>query len=313
MQIMRRDGRRKRTASVVTVMLLCICINTACDNVDNKEIGEETEYLEQEDKEILDAGKTEDIGSKVTDGESEQTVFTVEDLPKEIKILLNYESWIGNTQAILQTEEDIKNSGMPEEFQQIINGDFSCVKGLRDEEEREELKEHYEKRESWAYMTRDMNGDGIEELCVKDSKGRIGIFFEVWGDLYMPGMIEIWSFGEHESNLLTEKDWGANDYFLNNGQVAMMFKSGDESNSHFRIKISHLSEVGTFPTIENLSISIINDVSTVQVVNYEKPGIYYEIDRDDGDEKATEQEAIAWCEDNIYPYMMSEEEWYAVP
>lgn len=74
---------------------------------------------------------------------------------------MNYESWTDDTQAIFQTEEEIRNSGMPEEFQQIINGDFSGVRGLREEEEREELKEGYGKRENWAYMTQDMDGDGI--------------------------------------------------------------------------------------------------------------------------------------------------------
>lgn len=65
--------------------------------------------------------------------------------------------------------------------------------------------------------------------------------------------------------------------------------------------------------IEKLSIDIINDTSTVQVVNYEKSGIYYEIDRDEGGGRVTEREAVAWCKDNVYPCMMSEEEWYAVP
>ncbi|MDE6950319.1 MAG: hypothetical protein K2P64_05300 [Lachnospiraceae bacterium] len=321
MQITRWDGRRKRTALVVVMILFCMCVSTACGDANDINIGEETERLEQEDipvqnvRETGEAEMKEDTGGEVLDGENEQIVFTVEDLPEEIKNLLNYENWTDGTQAISRTEEEIKDSGMPEEFQQIITGDFSCVQGLRNEEEREDLKEHYERRESWAYMTRDMNRDGIEELCIKDSKGRIGIFFEVWGDLHMPGMIEVWSFGEHESNLLTEKDWGANDYFLNNGQMAMLFKSSDESNSYFSIGISYLSEFGTFPTIEEISIIIINDTSPSPgyVVNYEKPGIYYEIDRDEGGGRVTEQEAIAWCEDNIYPYMMSEEEWYAVP
>lgn len=316
MQITRRDVRGKKTMFAVMI-LFCMCVSTACGGANNINIGEETEGLEQKDIPVQNARKTEDTGSKVTDGKSEQIVFSTEDLPEEIKNLLNYENWTDGTQAITQTEEEIKDSGMPEEFQQIITGDFSCVQGLRNEEEREELKDDYERRESWAYMTRDMNRDGIEELCIKDSKGRIGIFFEVWGDLHMPGMIEIWSFGDHESNLLTEKDSGANDYFLNNGQMAMLFKNGDESNSHIWIKISHLSDVGTFPTIEKLSIDIINNISVGYGVDYETSGVYYEIERDGGEkyihEKATEQEAIAWCEDNIYPYMMSEEEWYAMP
>lgn len=310
MQIMQRDGRGKRTALVVVMILLCICVGTACGGANDINIVEETEHLEQEYISAQNVGETEEAKKKE---ETEQIVFTADDLPEEIKMLLNYENWTDGTQAISRTEEEIKDSGMPEEFRQIINGDFSCVQGLRNEEEREELNEDYEKRENWAYMTRDMNRDGIEELCIKDRKGRIGIFFEVWGDSYMPEMIGRWTFGEYESNLLTEEDWGANNYFLNDGQVAMMFKSVDESNSFYWIKISHLSEFGTFPTIEKLSIDIINDTSTVQVVNYEKSGIYYEIDRDEGGGRVTEREAVAWCKDNVYPCMMSEEEWYAVP
>lgn len=325
MRIMQWGDSRMKMVSAVVIILLCVCINTACGNKDSEKNDEEAGYLEEERVSLRDVEETEETGEKEdaenesSDGEAEQAVFTTEDLPEEIKALLNYESWTDGTQAIFQTEEDMKNSGMPEEFQQIINGDFSGVRGLRDEEGRKELKEDYEKRESWAYMTRDMDGDGIEELCMKDSKGRIGIFFEVWDSSYMPGMIEIWSFGEHESNLLTEEDWGANDYFLNNGQFAMMFKCCDRSNSYFDIETAYLSRVGTFPIIEKMNICIINDTfpSPGYVVNYENPGIYYEVGRYEGEEyiqeEVTEQEAVAWCENNIYPYMMSEEEWYAVP
>lgn len=325
MRIMQWGDSRKKTASAVIIILLCVCINTACGNKDSGKNDEEAGYLKKESVSLREVGKTEktekkeDAEDKSSDGEAEQVVFMTGDLPEEIKTLLNYESWTDDTQAIFQTEEEIRNSGMPEEFQQIINGDFSGVRGLQDEEGREELKEDYEKRENWAYMTRDMDGDGIEELCMKDSKGRIAIFFEVWDSSYMPGMFEKWTLGEKESNLLTEEDWGANDYFLNNGQFAKMFKCSDGSNSYFYIETAYLSRIGTFPIIEKMSICIINNTSPSPgyVVNYENPGIYYKIARYEGDEyiheEVTEQGAVAWCEDNIYPYMMSEQEWYAMP
>lgn len=318
MRIMQGGDSKKKTASAVIILLLCVCINTACGNADSEKNDEEMGYLKKESVSLRDVEKKEDAEDESLDGWAEQVIFTTEDMPEEIKALLNYESWMDGTQAIFQTEEDIRNSGMPEEFQQIINGDFSGVRGLQ-EEEREELKEDYGKRENWVYMTRDMDGDGIEELCMKDNKGRIAIFFEVCDSSYMPGMIERWSFGEHKSNLLTEEDWGANDYFLNNGQFAMMFKCSDGSNSYFYIETAYLSRVGTFPIIEKMNICIINDTSPSPgyVVNYEKPGIYYEVGRYEGEEyiqkEVMEQDAVAWCEDNIFPYMMSEEEWYAVP
>lgn len=323
MEIMQRDNSRIKAASAMMMILLCLCINTACGNTDSGKNDEEAGGLKQESVPAQDAEETEktekkeDAENETSGGEAEEVVFTAEDLPEEIKTLLNYESWTDDMQAVSRTEEDIKNSGMPEEFQQVINGDFSGVKGLRNEQEREELKEEYEKRESWAYMTRDMDGDGIEELCMKDSKGRIGIIYEVQDGEYLPGRLGRWTFGEHESNLLTEEDWGTNDFFLNNGLFVMMFKNSSGRNAYYDLDISYFSKYGTFPYIEEMSIVIINDTSAGYGVNYEKSGIYYKMDRKNGEEyiqeEVTEQEVIAWCKDNIYPYMMSEEEWYAVP
>ena len=326
MRIMQQDSSRKKTASAVMIILLCMCIYAACSNADSKKNGEEAGILNQESVPVQDMDETEEtekteekeeIESETSSGEAEQVVFTSEDLPDEIKALLNYESWTDGTQAVSCTEEDIKNSGMPEIFQQIINGDFSNVQGLRNEEEREERKKEYEKRENWAYMTWDMDGDGIEELCMKDSKGRIGMVYEVQGGSYVPGTLIWWFFGQCESNLLTEEDGRMNEFFLNNGQIAIIDKYVDENNIHYSLEMCYLSKYGTLPFVEELSIFIINDTSAGDGVNYEKLGIYYEIARDNGEEivheKAMEEDAIAWCEKNIYPYMMSEEEWYAVP
>lgn len=58
-----------------------------------------------------------------------------------------------------------------------------------------------------------------------------------------------------------------------------------------------------------------NSNDTGETDGYEKPGIYYyEQGRDSYKyTEIREDEAIAWCEENIYPYMMREEEWYVVP
>lgn len=41
----------------------------------------------------------------------------------------------------------------------------------------------------------------------------------------------------------------------------------------------------------------------------EKKGIYYKLDSTE----ITEDEAVEWCENNVYPYIVWEEEWYTVP
>lgn len=255
-------------------------------------------------------------------GEKEDEIskgqLVVDDLPEEIRKLLSYDSWTDYTQVVLCTKEDIQRSGMVEEFQQILNGDFSEVEGLRNEEEREELMRDYEKREKWKYMLQDMNGDGIEELCIKDGKGRIGIFYAEGNEAYVSGLIEIWTFGEMESNLLSEdRQWGTNAFFLNNGQIVEISVSRDENNSCFYLRVCYLHEYGTLPSLEQMRIHIINDISTGYGVNYKESGIYYEIDREENEggypyKEATEEEAIAWCKDYIYPYM-TREEWFTVP
>lgn len=55
-------------------------------------------------------------------------------------------------------------------------GDFSSVLVLRTEEEHEEMQEEYQRRENWEFRLMDMDGDDVNELCIKDSKGKLGIF-----------------------------------------------------------------------------------------------------------------------------------------
>lgn len=158
---------------------------------------------------------SEKIENQTSGMNTAQMLRTEEHLLTEIKNLLSYDIWIDDTQVVLCTKDDIQRSGMAEEFQQILNGDFSEVEGLRNEAERGELKRDYEKREKWEYMLQDMNGDGIEELCIKDGKGRMGIFYAAGNEAYAPELIEIWSFGEIENNLLAEDGKrGTNAFFF---------------------------------------------------------------------------------------------------
>ncbi len=162
----------------------------------------------ESDCRIESFNEAESISEIIT---GEKPIFTAEDLPEEIKKLLSYDNWTDNTRAVFSDMEELQRAGMAEAFQLILSGDFSKVEGLRNEEEREELKRDYEEREKWEYTLQDMNRDDIEELCMKDGKGRIGIFYTTWGDSIWPGLIGIWSLGEAESNLLTEEGkWGMN-------------------------------------------------------------------------------------------------------
>lgn len=106
-------------------------------------------------------------------------------------------------------------------------------------------------------------------------------------------------------------------FFLNNGKIVEMSVSRDENNSSFYFRVCYLHEYGTLPSLEQMRIHIINDTAIGYGVNYEESGIYYEIDgRENNGEypyrEVIEEEAIAWCKDNIYPYM-TKEEWFTVP
>lgn len=48
-------------------------------------------------------------------------------------------------------------------------------------------------------------------MCIKDGKGGIVIFYIAVNESNMHVLVNIWSFGEIESNLMTEEGkWGAN-------------------------------------------------------------------------------------------------------
>lgn len=169
------EGNSKLISCIMLIILLSICIHTACG------------YVNDENNER----------------ETEQKVFTEEDLPEVIRKLLSYENWIDSTQTVSCTKEDIQGSELADVFQQILCGDFSSVLVLRTEEEREEMQEEYQRRENWEFRLMDMDGDDTDELCIKDSKGKLGIFDEFYGGVYLPGRIEYWTFGEPGSCRVT--------------------------------------------------------------------------------------------------------------
>lgn len=56
-----------------------------------------------------------------------------------------------------------------------------------------------------------------------------------------------------ESNLMTEEGkWGANAFFLNNGQIVEMSVSRDENNSSFYLRVCYLYEYGTLPSLAQI-------------------------------------------------------------
>lgn len=279
------EGNSKLISCVMLIILLSMCVHTACG------------YANDENRE----------------SETEQKVFTEEDLPVEIRKLLSYENWIDSTQAVSCTKEDIQGSELAEVFQQILCGDFSSVLVLRTEEEREEMQEEYQRRENWEFRLMDMDGDDIDELCIKDSKGKLGIFDEFYGGVYLPGRIEYWTFGEPGDDLLISRsEWGMNYFFLNNKTIFSIGKDvKEENNIYFSLWLmdAHVYEsVGAVDGVGNLNIRIVNNIDT-EFETYEEQGIYYKLDN----MEITEVEAVAWCENNINPYMAWEEEWFTVP
>lgn len=279
------EGNSKLISCVMLIILLSICIHTACGYVND--------------------GNNE--------RETEQKVFIEEDLPEVIRKLLSYENWIDSTQTVSCTKEDIQGSELADVFQQILCGDFSSVLVLRTEEEREEMQEEYQRRENWEFRLMDMDGDDTDELCIKDSKGKLGIFDEFYGGVYLPGRIEYWTFGEPGDDLLVSRsEWGMNYFFLNNKTIFSISKDvKEENNIYFSLWLmdAHVYEsVGAVDGVGNLNIRIINNINT-EFETYEEQGIYYKLDNTE----ITEAEAVAWCENNINPYMVWEEEWFTVP
>lgn len=279
------EGNSKLISCIMLIILLSICIHTACG------------YVNDENNER----------------ETEQKVFTEEDLPEVIRKLLSYENWIDSTQTVSCTKEDIQGSELADVFQQILCGDFSSVLVLRTEEEREEMQEEYQRRENWEFRLMDMDGDDTDELCIKDSKGKLGIFDEFYGGVYLPGRIEYWTFGEPGDDLLVSRsEWGMNYFFLNNKTIFSISKDvKEENNIYFSLWLmdAHVYEsVGAVDGVGNLNIRIINNINT-KFETYEEQGIYYKLDNTE----ITEAEAVAWCENNINPYMVWEEEWFTVP
>lgn len=114
MRIMRQNGKGMKRVCVVMI-LLCMYINTACGNTKGIKNEERTECLKQGDISVPDTEKIEeserkeDAGSEAFGREIEQTIITADDLPEEIKDLLNYENWTDDTQKLPCTEEDMKN------------------------------------------------------------------------------------------------------------------------------------------------------------------------------------------------------------
>lgn len=279
------EGNSKLISCIMLIILLSICIHTACG------------YVNDENNER----------------ETGQKVFTEEDLPEVIRKLLSYENWIDSTQTVSCTKEDIQGSELADVFQQILCGDFSSVLVLRTEEEREEMQEEYQRRENWEFRLMDMDGDDTDELCIKDSKGKLGIFDEFYGGVYLPGRIEYWTFGEPGDDLLVSRsEWGMNYFFLNNKTIFSISKDvKEENNIYFSLWLmdAHVYEsVGAVDGVGNLNIRIINNINT-KFETYEEQGIYYKLDNTE----ITEAEAVAWCENNINPYMVWEEEWFTVP
>lgn len=85
----------------------------------------------------------------------------------------------------------------------------------------------------------------------------------------------------------------------------------EENNIYFSLWLmdAHVYEsVGAVDGVGSLNIRIVNNINT-EFETYEEQGIYYKLDNTE----ITEAEAVVWCENNINPYMVWEEEWFTVP
>lgn len=254
-------------------------------------------------------GTADDVNQK------EQLESEIDSMPAEIKRLLDYYDGVDNVEYAMG---EALSDNILEEFKSILQGDVSVIQGLRSEEERNCVQGLYENKNDWGYLFMDLDENGIQELCMKDRNGGIAAFYEVYGDLYMPGLLLIWTMGESGvtsrilGNICDLDDYYAS-YFLDNGEILDITKFAHEGYISTEISIHQFTEMGTMPEIDAIKIYLVFIAEVLE--EYSTCGIYYK--KCDAGEiqyhEISEEEAVEWVNDRVYPYLIPEEQWNAVP
>ncbi|MCM1425675.1 MAG: hypothetical protein NC118_03640 [Eubacterium sp.] len=256
-----------------------------------------------------------------------------EELPEVYYRILNSSMAIEGEGQKYTKDEIRGNEDIPLIFRTIICGDFEDIPWgrLPWKEEQEKYFEQYRKKGIWQFLLKDIDGDGIRELLLRNEEGQWLIIYEEQdGEPGFAGRFYMCTFGEKRysiAEMIKDKQMFVfGDIYLNDGTHVDICKY--KSNGHTDIKIQ-LQEIPTGIWLQDtfgscIIIRAIDDydeyrrhvengevadylIDDMQNINHK--GVYYFMDG----EMITAQEAREWLEDNIGQKIIPAEEWGIVP
>ncbi|MDE5932354.1 MAG: hypothetical protein K2H40_07735 [Lachnospiraceae bacterium] len=255
-----------------------------------------------------------------------------EELPEAYYQLLNSSMATAEEGREYTKDEIRENEDISLLFRTIICGDFEDIPWgrLPWELEQERYFEEYKKKGTWQFLIKDLNGDGNEELLLRNEEGQWLIFYEVMdGSADLAGRFYLYTLGEKRYSiaemLKDEQMLVFGDIYLNDSTHVDIIKY--KSNGHTDIRIQLKKDNPSRWLYDDLGgciIRIIDDYDEYQLhvedgevadylmkdmKNIDRKGIYYFIDG----EMVTAQEAQKWFEDNIEQKIIPAEDWGIVP
>ncbi len=255
-----------------------------------------------------------------------------EELPEAYYQLLN-SSMAAKENGQKYTKDEIrKNEDIPLLFRTIICGDFEDIPwgSLPWELEQERYYEEYGKKGTWQFLIKDLDGDGNDELMIRNEEGQWLIFYEVkWGTADLAGRFYLYTLGEKRYSiaemLRDEQMLVYGDIYLNDSTHVDITKYKSNGHTDIRIQLKKDNpDMCAFDDLGGCIIRIIEDyeeyqlhVENGEVTDYfikdmskiDHEGVYYFVEQ----KMTTAQEGEKWFEDNISRKIIPAQEWGIVP
>lgn len=255
-----------------------------------------------------------------------------EELPEAYyQLLINSVAAKGEGQEY--TKDEIReNEDIPLLFRTIICGDFEDIPWgeLPWELEQEKYYKEYEKKGTWQFLIKDLDGDGNEELLFRNEEGQLLIICEVMkGTSDLAGRFYLYTFGEKRysiAEMLKDRQMLVyGDIYLNDSTHVDIIKY--KSNGHTDIRIQLKKDNSgrqIYDGSETCIIRVVDDYEEYQIhaengeiaeylmndmKKINRKGIYYFMNG----KMVTAQEAKDWFEDNISRKIIPSEDWGIVP
>ena len=260
-----------------------------------------------------------------------------EELPEVYYRILNQGMAVEGEGCEYTKEEIMADSEMPLIFKTILCGDFENIPWgeITFDEEKDVYYEEYQNRETWQFLLKDLDGDGREELLIRNEEGRLMIFYEQWGDMegtegrfYWCTMGE----GDEDSSIMKMLQDEHNeipgsyrcDIYLQNGLLADFSRYMSNGHTDIYCNIEKGTEYGTKQDLEKCLIRTINNYEEYQ--SYLK---YYNVSYEDDDDRSkmthnstyyfidgemvSGEDVEVWLEEKVWQQMIPTEEWGIVP